>query len=165
VRSGKAGKARRVPLHASALVLLQRYLTTARCPSESPTIGSMEEREPLLGWLVMTAADRPLRPGITQRVVQRVVARLSAAVASRLETEATRETRLDTATQLREWASQLRRVTPHTLRHSLARRLLASGANLPEVQRVLGHSRLSTTGIYLTPSEDDLRRAVGRAGV
>jgi site-specific recombinase XerD len=57
------------------------------------------------------------------------------------------------------------RATPHTLRHSLARRLLASGANLPEVQRVLGHSRLSTIGIYLTPSEDDLRLAVGRAGV
>ena len=50
-------------------------------------------------------------------------------------------------------------------RHSLARRLLTSGATLPEVQRVLGHSRLSTTGIYLTPSEDDLRLAVGRAGV
>jgi site-specific recombinase XerD len=165
VRSGKAGKARRVPLHASALVLLQRYLTTVRCPSESPTIGSMVEREPLLGRLVMTAANRPLRPGISQRVVQRVVARLSAAAASRLETEATRETQLDTAMQLREWAIQLRRATPHTLRHSLARRLLASGANLPEVQRVLGHSRLSTTGIYLTPSEDDLRLAVGRAGV
>ena len=165
VRSGKAGKARRVPLHASALVLLQRYLTTVRCPSESLAIGSSEEREPLLGRLMMTAGHRPLRPGITRRVVQRVVARLSAAAASRLETEAARETRLDTATQLREWAGQSRRATPHTPRHSLARRLLASGANLPEVQRVLGHGRLSTTGIYLAPSEDDLRLAVGRAGV
>jgi len=36
---------------------------------------------------------------------------------------------------------------------------------LAEVQRVLGHSRLSTTGIYLTPSEDDLRDAIERAGV
>jgi hypothetical protein len=42
---------------------------------------------------------------------------------------------------------------------------LASEANLPEAQRVLRHSRLSTTGIYLTPSEDDLRLAVNRAGV
>ena len=29
---------------------------------------------------------------------------------------------------------------------------------------VLGQSRLSTTGIYLTPSEEDLRSALGRAG-
>ncbi len=56
-------------------------------------------------------------------------------------------------------------VTPHMLRHSLARRMLERGAQLPEVQRVLGHSRLSTTGIYLTPSEEDLRVAIGRAGI
>ena len=57
------------------------------------------------------------------------------------------------------------RVHPHMLRHSLARRMLERGAQLPEVQRVLGHSRLSTTGIYLTPSEEDVRLAIGRAGV
>jgi site-specific recombinase XerD len=51
------------------------------------------------------------------------------------------------------------------LRHSLARRMLERGAQLPEVQRVLGHSRLSTTGIYLTPSEEDVRLAIGRAGI
>jgi len=51
------------------------------------------------------------------------------------------------------------------LRHSLARRMLSRGEQLPEVQRVLGHSRLSTTGIYLTPSEEDVRLAIERAGV
>ena len=43
--------------------------------------------------------------------------------------------------------------------------MLERGAQLPEVQRVLGHSRLSTTGIYLTPCEEDLRSALGRAGL
>ena len=62
-------------------------------------------------------------------------------------------------------ARRLETVTPHMLRHSLARRMLERGAQLPEVQRVLGHSRLSTTGIYLTPSEEDVRLAIGRAGV
>ena len=56
-------------------------------------------------------------------------------------------------------------MTPHQLRHGLARRLLTTGATLPEVQRVLGHSRLETTARYLTPSEDDLRAAIGRAGL
>jgi integrase len=62
-------------------------------------------------------------------------------------------------------ARRLENVTPHMLRHSLARRMLERGAQLPEVQRVLGHSRISTTGIYLTPSEEDVRLAIGRAGV
>ena len=30
---------------------------------------------------------------------------------------------------------------------------------------MLGHSRISPTGIYLTPSEEDLRLALGRAGL
>jgi site-specific recombinase XerD len=59
----------------------------------------------------------------------------------------------------------LETVTPHMLRLSLARRMLELRAQLPEVQRVLGHSRLSTTGVYLTPSEEDLRSALGRAGL
>jgi site-specific recombinase XerC len=48
---------------------------------------------------------------------------------------------------------------------ALARRMLKTGAQLPEVQRMLGHSRLSTTEIYLTPSEDDVQAAVERAGL
>ena len=65
----------------------------------------------------------------------------------------------------RERAEQLEKVAPHVLRHSLARRMLKNGARLPEVQRGLGYTRLSTTGIYLTPSEDDLRAALGHAGL
>jgi site-specific recombinase XerD len=33
------------------------------------------------------------------------------------------------------------------------------------VQRILGHSRLSTTGIYLLPSEADLHQAIERTDV
>jgi len=113
----------------------------------------------------MTTPGRPLRPGITQRVVQRVVERLGAQAATQFRREAGREQHIEQAAHLLDLAQRLEHTTPHTLRHSLARRLLASGAHLSDVQRVLGHSRLSTTGVYLTPSEDDLREALGRAGV
>lgn len=44
-----------------------------------------------------------------------------------------------------------RAVSPLLLRHTYARRQLASGAPLPEVQATLGHARRSSTAIYLQP--------------
>lgn len=54
-----------------------------------------------------------------------------------------------------------KRVTPHTLRHTYACRLLRRpGATLTDVQQALGHSRLQTTAIYLHVEPEHLRRVV-----
>lgn len=53
-------------------------------------------------------------------------------------------------------------VTPHTLRHTFARTLLAAGVPLSDVADLLGHSSLDTTRIYTKASETDLLAAVAR---
>jgi site-specific recombinase XerD len=161
----RSGKARRVPLHADAQRLLRRYLDLVRCPAGVPSIGSDQEREKLLVGIDVTRRGQPTTPGITQRVAQRAVQQLGKLAAQQLRAEAQRERNIHRSESLKDLARRLETVTPHMLRHSLARRMLERGAQLPEVQRVLGHSRLSTTGIYLTPSEEDLRSALGRAGL
>ncbi len=42
-----------------------------------------------------------------------------------------------------------KQITFHTLRHGFASHLLNSGRPIHEVQMLLGHSRLDTTGVYL----------------
>lgn len=54
-------------------------------------------------------------------------------------------------------------VTPHTLRHTFATRLLAV-SNLELVRKALGHSRVSTTQIYVHPTTEELASAVALAG-
>jgi len=54
-------------------------------------------------------------------------------------------------------------VSPHRLRHTLAKTLLAQGSPLPEVQAILGHAQISSTAIYTQPSEEEKAAALERA--
>ena len=54
------------------------------------------------------------------------------------------------------------RVTPHAFRHTCASDLLEAGASLPEVQRLLGHRRLTTTMRYVEVADRQRHEAVKR---
>lgn len=66
---------------------------------------------------------------------------------------------------LAEQAGFQRKLTPHMLRHTAATLLIETGVDIRFVQRLLGHSSISTTEIYTHVSDEALRTTLARANV
>src|SRR6266508_3938558 len=55
-----------------------------------------------------------------------------------------------------------KRVTPHPLRHSCGTHLLQEDADIRQIQKLLGHRKLSTTEIYTRVEIGDLAKVIAR---
>lgn len=58
-----------------------------------------------------------------------------------------------------------RRITPHMLRHTAATQLLEAGLDIRFVQKILGHSSVTTTEIYTHVADHVLRAEIARVNV
>lgn len=106
IEQGKGKKDRYASLSPSLLTALREYWKIYR-----PTSWLFPGRSP----------DKPLRPGIIQRV----------------------------CAQAAKKAGIAKPVHPHTLRHCFATHLLEAGTNLRTIQLLMGHRGLNTTAQYL----------------
>jgi len=62
--------------------------------------------------------------------------------------------------QLKEKAGIKKKISPHTFRHSYATHLLEGGADLLDIQQLLGHASIATTEIYLHTEQSRLKDAI-----
>ena len=122
---GKGNKERHVPMLAVVKKAIEAYVNA--CPYHSSVASVPAEalakaghQSPVARALFLGARGKKLQPAVFQRTVQ----------------------------TLRRRMGLPESLTPHALRHAFATHLLAHGAELRDIQELLGHASLSTTQRY-----------------
>lgn len=128
--TGKAGRDRMVPLTDSAQKALKRYMEVRK-----QFIGSDEQRARQEKWVF------PSRTSDSGHLTRQRFAQLLKDLAR--------------AANIEEG-----KVSPHILRHAFATHLLANGADLRSVQKMLGHADIATTQIYTHLMGDKMKATV-----
>lgn len=108
----------------------------------------IEAQEALNAWLQNRPSTAESNPAIflNVRTKKRLTARMVQFLVKRLT----------------EKAEVKKKITPHKFRHTFGTRLLMQGANLVDIQALLGHSSLNTTRIYIHTNPARLEEAVGK---
>lgn len=147
---GKGGKWRVVFLANQAKYWLKKYLTARtdidpalfirhdRGQSATPSVKKQRYADPLTPNKVGRYSGKKFDPKqsenqLTPRSVQRLIKKYA------------------------KVAGITKKITTHTLRHSFATDLLASGADLRSVQELLGHKNVTTTQIYTHVTDQHLK--------
>ena len=130
---GKGSKLRVVFLSPEATEAIKKYLLKRMDNNKAlflghSTVGNEMEKE----LESQTGSDRFIT-GLTPRSVQRIIKKYCML------------------------AGIVKKVSPHTLRHSFATDLLQNGADIRSVQTMLGHASITTTQIYTHITNQGLR--------
>ena len=142
---GKGRKERIVPVGVKAIEALKAYMEERRIveglrPGGKASLRAMRLSDPVAG----PEGEAPL-------FINSLGGRLTARSVGRLIKKYTRHSGI------------FRRVSPHSLRHTFATHLLDAGADIREIQEMLGHSSLSTTQKYTHLSMGKLMEVYDRA--
>lgn len=134
---GKGSKLRLVFLSEDAAETIKKYLAKRKDSSKAlfvghSTIGQSIEKQ------IESHSESPKdkqgkAPGLTVRQIQRIIKKYC------------------------RLAGIVKKVSPHTLRHSFATDLLQNGADIRSVQTLLGHASITTTQIYTHITNQGLR--------
>ncbi len=152
---GKGSKLRLVFLSDEAAEAIKKYLAKRKDNSQAlfighSTIGKVSEKAPKNDIKSIKAQQKRIDkeiasqsinqkskiknlPGLTPRQIQRIIKKYCRV------------------------AGIVKKVTPHTLRHSFATDLLQNGADIRSVQTLLGHASITTTQIYTHVTNQGLR--------
>jgi integrase/recombinase XerC len=164
---GKGRKERIVPVGVKAIEVLKAYLEERRMlkglpPGQKPLWGgarsggrasrrAMRLSEPASGPEGSPARRAAGPEGDEPIFVNSLGGRLTARSVGRLVKKYSRHSGI------------FRKVSPHSLRHTFATHLLDAGADIREIQEMLGHSSLSTTQRYTHVSMGKLMEVYDKA--